>query len=311
MNYRHAFHAGNFADVVKHAVLTRILLHLQEKPAAFRVIDTHAGAGLYDLSGEEARRGGEWRDGIGRLLDDAGGDDAEGEAGGEAGRMAGELLRPYLDIVRSYNQGGDKLAAYPGSPLIARALLRPQDRMTACELEPGASRQLLAHLRRDAQARVVAIDGWTALTAYVPPNERRGLVLIDPPFEQANEFERMASVFDAAFAKWPTGIFALWYPVKDVQAAGRFAQAIARSIARQYAAPAKGRASTNLSEKCLRVVFRTAPEMRSVAGLASAGLMIANPPWTLEQELRAIMPLLARRLGREGDGRFTIDRPAA
>jgi 23S rRNA (adenine2030-N6)-methyltransferase len=303
MNYRHAFHAGNFADVVKHAVLARILLHLQEKPAAFRVIDTHAGAGLYDLSGEEARRGGEWRDGIGRLLDDA---------AGETGRMpAADLLRPYLDIVRSYNQGEDKLSAYPGSPLIARALLRPQDRMTACELEPGVSRQLLAHLRRDAQARVVAIDGWTALTAYVPPNERRGLVLIDPPFEQANEFERMASAFDAAFAKWPTGIFALWYPVKDVQAAGRFAQAIARSIARQYSAPAKGRAGANLSEKCLRVVFQTMPEMRSAAGLVSAGLMIANPPWTLEQELRAIMPWLAKRLGREGGGRFTIDRPAA
>jgi 23S rRNA (adenine2030-N6)-methyltransferase len=303
MNYRHAFHAGNFADVVKHAVLARILLHLQEKPAAFRVIDTHAGAGLYDLSGEEARRGGEWRDGIGRLLDDA---------AGETGRMpAADLLRPYLDIVRSYNQGEDKLSAYPGSPLIARALLRPQDRMTACELEPNVSRQLLAHLRRDAQARVVAIDGWTALTAYVPPNERRGLVLIDPPFEQANEFERMASAFDAAFAKWPTGIFALWYPVKDVQAAGRFAQAIARSIARQYSAPAKGRAGANLSEKCLRVVFQTMPEMRSAAGLVSAGLMIANPPWTLEQELRAIMPWLAKRLGREGGGRFTIDRPAA
>jgi 23S rRNA (adenine2030-N6)-methyltransferase len=304
MNYRHAFHAGNFADVVKHAVLTRILLHLQEKPAAFRVIDTHAGAGLYDLSGEEARRSGEWRDGIGRLLSDA--------EGGEAGRTAAaELLRPYLDIVRSYNQGEDQLAAYPGSPLIARAQLRPQDRMTACELEPGASRQLIGHLRRDAQARVVAIDGWTALTAYVPPNERRGLVLVDPPFEQANEFERMASAFDAAFAKWPTGIFALWYPVKDVRAAGRFAQAVARSIARQHAVPAKGRASANLSEKCLRVVFQTVPEMRSAAGLVSAGLMIANPPWTLEQELRAIMPLLARRLGREGDGRFTIDRPLA
>lgn len=311
MNYRHAFHAGNFADVVKHAVLTRILLHLQEKPAAFRVIDTHAGAGLYDLSGEEARRGGEWRDGIGRFLGDADDGAGEGDAD-EAGRtQADDLLRPYLDIVRSYNQGNDKLSAYPGSPLIARALLRPQDRMTACELEPGASRQLLAHLRRDAQARVVAIDGWTALTAYVPPNERRGLVLIDPPFEQANEFERMASAFDAAFAKWPTGIFALWYPVKDVQAAGRFAQAVARSIARQHAVPTKGRASANLSEKCLRVVFQTVPEMRSAAGLVSAGLVIANPPWTLEQELRAIMPLLARRLGREGVGRFTIDRPLA
>ena len=167
MNYRHAFHAGNFADVVKHIVLTRILLYLHDKPTAFRVIDTHAGCGRYDLTGEEAQRSGEWRLGIAKLL------------AANADAASAELIKPYLDIVRSHNAGAE-LTVYPGSPLIARALLRPQDRMTACELEAGTHRQLLASLRHDQQARVVKIDGWTALPAYVPPQERRGVVLVDP-----------------------------------------------------------------------------------------------------------------------------------
>src|ERR1700749_3410942 len=179
MHYRHAFPAGNFADVIKHIVLARILLYLQEKDAAFRVIDTHAGAGIYDLTGDEAARSGEWLTGIARIMQ---------------ARFSAEalpLLKPYLDVVRAFNPSNE-LKAYPGSPLIARALLRPQDRMTACELEPSAHRQLIDALRRDAQARVVKIDGWMALPAYVPPQERRGLVLVDPPFKQTDEFDRLA-----------------------------------------------------------------------------------------------------------------------
>src|SRR5262245_31238311 len=188
MNYRHAFHAGNFADVVKHAVLARILVHLGEKAAAFRVIDTHAGAGLYDLASEAARRTGEWRDGIGRLID--------------AGLPAdiGALLTPYLAAVRAANPGRG-LRRYPGSPRIALDLMRPQDRLTACELEPGAATALAANLRRDARARAVKIDGWMALNAYVPPKERRGVVLIDPPYEDKQEFARLADALAAAQPK--------------------------------------------------------------------------------------------------------------
>ncbi len=231
MNYRHAFHAGNFADVVKHIVLTRVLSYLHEKPAAFRVVDTHAGAGRYDLTGDEAQRSGEWRHGIARLL----------AARLDAAPAA--LIKPYLDIVRSFNaapEGAAELSAYPGSPLIARALLRPQDRMTACELEPAAHRQLVAALRRDRQARVVKIDGWMALPAYVPPQERRGVVLVDPPFEQADEFERLAAGFEAAYAKWPTGIFILWYPLKDARAAARLGQRVADAVLGGH--PQQGRA---------------------------------------------------------------------
>ena len=184
MNYRHAFHAGGFADVIKHIVLVRILTHLQEKQAPFRVIDSHAGAGVYDLTGEEARRGGEWLTGIARIMQ------------ARFSETVLPLVAPYLDIVRAFNPQRD-LQTYPGSPLIARALLRPQDRLVACEVEPRARKRLIDALRRDTQARVVDLDGWVALPAFVPPKERRGLVLIDPSFEQKDEFERLADGFAA------------------------------------------------------------------------------------------------------------------
>src|SRR6478736_289961 len=214
MNYRHAFHAGNFADVIKHIVLARIITYLHDKPGAFRVIDTHAGAGLYDLESDEARRSGEWLTGIARLMQARLSNDAVA------------LAKPYLDIVRAYNPKGE-LKAYPGSPLITRGLLRPQDRLVACELEPKARKALIGVLRRDTQARVVDLDGWTALPAFVPPKERRGLVLIDPPYEQKDEFERLADGFTEAFAKWPSGSYLLWYPVKS----RRVTEELARQVA--------------------------------------------------------------------------------
>ena len=284
MNYRHAFHAGNFADVLKHIALTRILLYLQEKPAAFRVIDTHAGSGLYDLTGDEAQRSGEWRSGIARLVQ------------ARFSEKALPLVAPYLDIVRAFNAGAE-LAAYPGSPLIARALLRPQDRLTACELEPRARKHLIDALRRDSQARVVDLDGWTALTAFVPPKERRGLVLIDPPFEANDEFARLAAGFRAAFQKWPTGCYLLWYPVKSRRAADTLARQVA-----QAAGGAKPAAA------CLRLEFSVAPQ-ETGGRLASCGLLMVNPPWTLQGELRTILPELEKPLGQGGAGRFRLETP--
>jgi 23S rRNA (adenine2030-N6)-methyltransferase len=281
MNYRHAFHAGGFADVIKHIVLVRILIYLHDKPAAFRVIDTHAGAGVYDLTADEARRGGEWLTGIARVMQ------------ARFSEKAMPLVAPYLDIVRAFNpQRG--LQAYPGSPLIARALLRPQDRLTACEVEPKARKSLIDALRRDTQARVVDLDGWTALPAFVPPNERRGLVLIDPPYEQKDEFERIAEGFAQAFGKWPTGCYLLWYPVKSRRATDGLARQVAGTCA-----PAG---------KCLRLEFSVAPQAAE-PGLTSAGLLIVNPPWTLAGELRAILPELEKPLGRGGAGRFRLETP--
>jgi len=201
MNYRHAFHAGSFADVFKHAILARVLVHLRGKTRPFRVIDIHAGAGLYDLASEEAGRTGEWRDGIGRLFDAA------------LPAEAGALLAPYLAAVRSCNPDG-ALRHYPGSPLLVCALLRPQDRLVACELEPAAAAALAHRLRAIRQAKAIAIDGWVALNAYVPPNERRGLVILDPPYEQPDDFARLSAGLTAALRKWPTGIYLAWYPIK-------------------------------------------------------------------------------------------------
>jgi 23S rRNA (adenine2030-N6)-methyltransferase len=257
---------------------------LQDKPGAFRVIDTHAGAGLYDLESDEARRGGEWLTGIARLMQ---------------ARLSNEtaaLTKPYLDIVRAFNPKGE-LKAYPGSPLIARGLLRPQDRLVACELEPKARKALIDVLRRDEQARVVDLDGWVALPAFVPPKERRGLVLIDPPFEAKNEFERLGEAFSEAFAKWPTGIYVIWYPAKSRRATDTLAQLVARLAA---AAKPPG--------KCLRLEFSAAPQLDGAA-LTSTGLLIVNPPYTLHGELKTILPELEMPLGQGGAARFRLEVP--
>jgi 23S rRNA (adenine2030-N6)-methyltransferase len=280
MNYRHAFHAGNFADVIKHIVLVRILTYLHEKPAAFRVVDTHAGAGVYDLTGDDAQRSGEWSTGIARMMQ------------ARFSETAGQLVAPYLDIVRSFNPQRS-LQSYPGSPLIARALLRPQDRLVACELEPIARKHLIGALRRDTQARVVDLDGWVALPAFVPPKERRGLVLIDPPFERKDEFEQLASGFAEAFAKWPTGSYMLWYPAKSRRATD--------DLARRVAAVTGGGV-----DKCLRLEFSVAPQTADGV-LTSAGLLIVNPPWTLMADLKAILPELEKPLGQGGAARFRLE----
>ncbi|TMJ06182.1 MAG: 23S rRNA (adenine(2030)-N(6))-methyltransferase RlmJ [Alphaproteobacteria bacterium] len=275
MNYRHAFHAGNFADVVKHAVLARIIAHLKEKPAAFRVIDTHAGAGVYDLAGPEAARTGEWREGIGKLMT------------AELAPALRQLLSPYLDAVRALN--GDALKIYPGSPALMQCWLRPQDRLIACEREPTAARALAARMRGDARVKAVEIDGYTALNAYVPPKERRGLVLIDPPFEQPDEPDRIAEGVAAVHRKWPTGIYALWYPIKDARESASFARRMARlGIARML------RAELTLPGK-------------SDERLRGSGLILVNPPWKLEGELGVLLPALAAVLaGAAGQGATRI-----
>ncbi len=281
MNYRHAFHAGNFADVLKHAALARILTHLGDKAAAFRVIDTHAGAGLYDLSSEPATRTAEWRVGIGRLIEADLPDDIRA------------LLAPYLRVVAAANPGGG-LRRYPGSPLIALGLMRPQDRLVACELEPGAAAALAAHLRRDVRARAVKIDGWVALNAYVPPKERRGVVLIDPPYEEKHEFARLADALGAARRKWATGIFLLWYPIKERAGPDRLAAALRRG------------ATARLAPKILRAELAWAAD--DPAGrLGSTGLIIVNPPWRLAEELERLLPALLSVLRPAAIGRGKLD----
>lgn len=277
MNYSHAFHAGNFADVMKHIILTRLIEYLKKKDAAFRVIDTHAGIGRYDLTGEIAKRSPEWVDGIGKLM-------AKGLP-----QKATTLVAPYLEVIRGENTD-EKLAIYPGSPLLVRRLLRPQDRLSVLELHPEYADRLGKLFDGDFQVRVIHLDGWLALNAHLPPKEKRGLVLVDPPFEELGEFDRLIDGLVKAHKKFPSGLYALWYPLKDTRAVHDFISGMeATAIPRM-----------------LRVELSVRPASNPPR-LHGSGLIIVNPPFVLEDELRAIMPALASLLGDTGAGRHKIE----
>ena len=311
MNYQHAFHAGNFADVHKHVVLTRILAYLRGKPAGFRVIDSHAGAGCYDLTGAQATRSGEWRDGIARVF--AGADDA-----GKMNAAARALLAPYLDTVAALNRGsglrGSGLRFYPGSPLIAKALLRRQDRLIACELEPAAAASLKLALRGEPRAKVLPIDGWMALKANIPPKERRGLVLVDPAYEDNADFLRLDEALAQAHRKWPGGLYLLWYPIKSVEntvfSAGVSAIPPAsyrtrQQNRRQGADALAWRLGRSGIPKLLRCELSIDPA-HAQGGLTGSGLIIVNPPYPLERELQMILPALVRWLAPTS-GSYRLD----
>ncbi|MGE0748642.1 MAG: 23S rRNA (adenine(2030)-N(6))-methyltransferase RlmJ [Rhodospirillales bacterium] len=269
MNYRHAFHAGGFSDVLKHAVLALVIEHLKRKETPFCVVDTHAGVGAYDLAGTAAEKTGEWLGGIAKVIADA---------------ESPPSLAPYLGTVRALNPSGD-LRFYPGSPLVARHLLRPGDRLMACELHPEDAALLADTFRGDAQAKVSALDGWLALKSFLPPKERRGLVLIDPPFEAPDEFDRIVRGLRDGLRRWATGIYLVWYPVKNRAAVADFHAGVAAAgIPRVLAAE-----------------LSVAP-LVDAGPIAGAGMLVVNPPWQLDDALRALLPWLARTLGRDGGG---------
>lgn len=277
MNYRHAYHAGNFADVVKHVVLTRLVDYLKQKDKAFRVIDTHAGIGRYDLSSVEAQKTGEWQGGIGRLV------------GAQLDARAAALLAPYLEAVRALNPSGG-MKTYPGSPLIVRQLLRKQDRLTAIELHPQDAARLKAVFAGDIQARVIELDGWLALGAHLPPKEKRGLVLVDPPFEEEGEFSRLVDGLARAHRRWHGGLYALWYPIKDRKAVAAF-----RSALKETGIP-----------KLLDIGFEIRPPS-SEPSLDGSGMVVVNPPFTLESELRILLPALHKVMAVAQPSRWTLD----
>jgi 23S rRNA (adenine2030-N6)-methyltransferase len=276
MNYRHAFHAGNFADVMKHALLARILVYLTQKDAPLRFIDTHAGAGRYDPASAAARRSPEWRDGIARVLKAA------------PPAPIARLLAPYLEAVGPHDPGGMP-TSYPGSPAIAQALLRPQDRIALCEAHPEEREALVAALGRDKRLSIVGTDGYVALNAYCPPKERRGLVLIDPPFEEPDELKHVEEALARAIRKWQTGIYVAWRPIREVVADARFLNAVAA-----LGAP-----------NILRIELDVGPGASGAHGqapLARAGLLVVNPPHTLLAEVRTLVPWLAALMARGGRG---------
>lgn len=256
MNYRHSYHAGNFADVAKHLAEVAILGHLAKKDAPFVVIDSHAGRGLYDLGSGEARKTGEAAAGIEKLR----------------GLAGPPLLDRYLGLVA--NSGEDR---YPGSPLIAARILRPQDRLVAMEKHPEEAALLKQALAPWRKARVEEGDGYARLLAHLPPPERRGLILIDPPFESPDEFETAARTVRAAFRKFATGIYLIWYPIKSAAAGNAFAGEVLASGAK----------------KALRIEIA----IDAADGkLGRAGLLILNPPYGFDAEMEAALAIVAPAL---------------
>lgn len=263
MNYRHSYHAGNFADVFKHTILILLLQALRSKDKPFCYLDTHAGAGRYDLLGEAARKTGEYQEGIARFW---------------AGQVPLREMTDYLAAVRAVNEeGGGGLRFYPGSPRIARYFLRAQDRMVLMELHAEEAHALKQEFRGDPQVHVHHADGFSGLKAFLPPPEKRGLVLIDPPFERAEEFEHLAAALQAAHSRWSTGIYAIWYPLKDPHEIRRFHGQLAGSGLRKLL----------LAE----ISFDAAP-----GRLYGCGMVILNPPWKLDEQLNRLRPALLAAL---------------
>ncbi|KST60311.1 lactate dehydrogenase [Methylobacterium sp. GXS13] len=276
MNYRHAFHAGNHADVLKHLVLARVLAHLGLKDKPFRALDAFAGLGVYDLTADEAARTGEWRDGWGRM-------EAPFAPDIEA------LLAPYRETVAAV-QTRYGATAYPGAAVVIREALRPGDRGVFVELHPEDAATLRGRYERDGRTKVLSLDGWTAVNAQIPPPERRGLVLIDPPYEVPGEIERLGSHLARAVAKWPTGIFLAWYPIKDAAAIDRMVRDLDAALPR----PAL---------RLDLLIDRPDDPTR----LCGSGLIVVNPPWRLAEEALLFLPALAQRLAREEFGGFRCD----
>jgi 23S rRNA (adenine2030-N6)-methyltransferase len=267
VNYRHSFHAGNFADVVKHLALISALTHLKKKDKPFVVIDTHGGRGVYDLSSREAKRTGEHESGIGKLSKIKSGEGVLGD---------------YLSIVCSVPE------SYPGSPLIAAKMLRPIDRLVAVEKHKEEFAALHDALHPFVRARVEEGDGYDRLIALLPPPERRGLVLIDPPYEDDKEFQRAARTLIAAHRRFATGVYMLWFPIKSKPAADAFCGEIANAGI----------------DKLLRIDIETKPQPKDDRErLAAAGLVIVNPPFGLDTDMRAAAQVIAPVL----DARIHID----
>lgn len=274
MNYRHSFHAGNPADVMKHAVLAYLLDRLRAKPTPFFVLDTHAGIGRYDLDGQAAQRTGEAVRGIRRLL--------------SASTPLPAAAEPYLVALRTLNpapESGGQIRHYPGSPLLARLAMRPGDRLVLAELHPEDVQTLRACFRDDGQVAIHHMDGWLSLKAHLPPREKRGLVIIDPPFEAADEYERMVAALTLAHRRWATGLYLLWYPIKESATLWRFHQMLE---------------DTGIP-RLLDVQLRWSDDERSDR-LNGSGLVLVNPPWQSDAALASLLPALHTGLGAEAGG---------
>ena len=274
LSYRHLFHAGNVADVFKHALLARLLIALGRNPKPYFFLDTHAGTGRYDLNHAWAQKAREFDRGIGRLWERT---------------DTPEALRPYLDAVRAENPDG-KLRYYPGSPRIALRLRRSGDRLAFNELNKTDCTALKALAARERRVAVSLIDGYQTLKALLPPAERRGLVLIDSAFDRAREFPRLVRALSEAHGRWATGIYALWYPLMDADTLAAFERNLRRSAIR----------------KMLRLELTTAPSEHAQT-IPGSGMLVANPPYQFDTEARALTQWLWKALAPDGAGGTRVD----
>ncbi|MCG2591405.1 23S rRNA (adenine(2030)-N(6))-methyltransferase RlmJ [Ramlibacter sp. XY19] len=287
-SYRHGFHAGNHADVLKHMVLIAVLKHLTAKPTAVTVVDTHAGAGLYRLDSDFAGTSGEAQDGIVKLW---------------ASPLAAEpppLLADYLELVASFNPSGKK-KIYPGSPFVTQALLRqdPRDKLWLFELHPTDSKALADHVAQIEDHRMVAVkreDGFEGLRALIPPPSRRGLVLIDPSYEIKNDYGRVAACIQESLKKFATGTYMVWYPVIPRPEAHELPRRL-KTLANQAGKPWL-HATLNIGQAPERAKTHTPGEQPMRQGLTASGVFLINPPHTLKAPLQEVLPQLVEVLGR-------------
>ncbi|RCU51714.1 23S rRNA (adenine(2030)-N(6))-methyltransferase RlmJ [Corallincola holothuriorum] len=274
LSYRHSFHAGNYADVLKHLVQVRILNYFCQKDKPFCYIDSHAGAGGYELSSGHAQQTQEYQDGIQRLWQIEG---------------LPESLQSYLEEIRAFN-GSKELIRYPGSPTIAQQILRRQDKLWLYELHPTDYKILSDHCQEDRRIRCEQSDGFQGLIAKVPPLERRAVVLMDPPYELKEDYQRCITTLIKANRRFATGCYALWYPVVARERINKMEAELVASGIRNIQLFELGQSKDT-----------------ETFGMTAAGMIIINPPWTLMQEMQQCLPLLAELLGKEGRGHFRCE----
>jgi 23S rRNA (adenine2030-N6)-methyltransferase len=291
-SYRHAFHAGNHADVLKHTVLIAMLSHLTQKEAALTVLDTHAGAGLYRLDSEFAETSGEAADGIARLLSAKGGE------------PLAPALQAYLDLVASFNSKGSS-RVYPGSPFIIQRLLREHDKLKLFELHPTDSKTLSANIAQLDAGRQVAVlreDGFEGIRKFLPPPARRALVLCDPSYEIKNDYARVATMVTEALKRFATGTYAVWYPIIPRPEAHDLPRKL-KTLATKNGKPWL---HATLTVKSSKLTTDSAGDTVR-PGLPASGMFIINPPHTLKPALQAALPQLVRLLGQDRNAAFTLD----
>ena len=275
LSYRHSFHAGNHADVLKHIVLMLILENLKLKDKGFYYLDTHAGVGRYQLSSDEAEKTGEYKEGIGRLW--------------ERTDLPQEISH-YVDLIKNLNFGAKALRYYAGSPLIAAQLLRPQDRALLTELHPRDFPLLRNNFKEFKNISVKCDNGFQQLKATLPPKERRGLVLIDPPYELKEDYDLVVKVAEEGYKRFATGTYAIWYPVVLRQQTKRIFKGLQASGIR----------------KILKIELAVRPDSDQ-RGMTASGMAVINPPWTLENQMKAMLPYLVKTLVPEGTGSWTVE----